>query len=184
MGYCAKGEGFICIRKCQLQTAVGTLYDAVNAAVDENTRQTFSRFFDNKTSSLCQLEKLASACGIECAYDGSGAEEECFTISFDGNWHDDQMDVFLSIAQYISDGKISMQGEDDSLWRYVFGPQYSNHYVEQRGEIVYDSMTQQKFDAAVQCLKDNGIEADEAETVCQALCYILTDKETAQYFAN
>ena len=94
------------------------------------------------------------------------------------------MDVFLSIAQYISDGKISMQGEDDSLWRYVFGPQYPNHYVEQRGEVVYDSMTQQKFDAAVQCLKDNGIEADEAEAVCQALCYILTDKETAQYFAN
>lgn len=32
-----------------------------------------------------------------------------------------------------------------------------------------------KLDAAKQCLIDNGIEGDEAETVLQALCFILLD---------
>lgn len=188
MGYYAKGEGFICVQERQLQAAIDTLHNALDnaleAVVDEDTRKAFSRFFNNEANSLRQLEELASTCGIECTYDGSNADMAYFTVDFDGNWHDDEMETFLSIAKYISKGEISIQGEDDSMWRYVFGPQYPNHYVEQRGEVVYDSMTQQKFDSAVQCLKDNGIDDDEAETVCQALCYILMDKETAQYFKN
>jgi hypothetical protein len=44
-------------------------------------------------------------------------------------------------------------------------------------------MTQRKFDAGLRCLTDNGIEADEAETVLQALCYILLDEETEQFMA-
>ena len=43
-------------------------------------------------------------------------------------------------------------------------------------------ITKIKFDKAKQCLVDNGIETDEAETVLQALCYILCDEETEQQF--
>ena len=43
-------------------------------------------------------------------------------------------------------------------------------------------MTQEKFNKAKQCLIDNGIEPDEVNIVLQALCYILTDEETEQYF--
>ena len=43
-------------------------------------------------------------------------------------------------------------------------------------------ITKKTFDKAKQCLIDNGIEFDEAETVLQALCYILLDEETEQYF--
>lgn len=38
-----------------------------------------------------------------------------------------------------------------------------------------------KIDKAKQCLIDNGIEADEADTVLQALCYILMDEEIHDY---
>lgn len=43
-------------------------------------------------------------------------------------------------------------------------------------------VNQQSFDKAKQCLIDNGIEPDETETVLQALCYILLDEETEQFF--
>ena len=43
-------------------------------------------------------------------------------------------------------------------------------------------LTQEDFNKAKQCLIDNGIEADEADVVLQALCYILLDEETEQYF--
>lgn len=43
-------------------------------------------------------------------------------------------------------------------------------------------ITKEKFEAATQCLIDNGIDSDEAEIVLQALCYILCDEETGQYF--
>ena len=43
-------------------------------------------------------------------------------------------------------------------------------------------ITKERFDKAKQCLIDNGIYTDEAETVLQALCYILCDEETEQYF--
>lgn len=43
-------------------------------------------------------------------------------------------------------------------------------------------VTQDKFNKAKQCLIDNGIEANEANIVLQALCYILMDEETEQYF--
>lgn len=35
---------------------------------------------------------------------------------------------------------------------------------------------EKRLSAAKQCLIDNGIEEDEAESVLQALCYILLDK--------
>ena len=38
-------------------------------------------------------------------------------------------------------------------------------------------ITPEKIAAAVQVLIDNGIEADEAKTVLQAVCYVLLDKE-------
>lgn len=43
-------------------------------------------------------------------------------------------------------------------------------------------MTKEKFKKAKQCLTDNGIDPDETEIVLQALCYILLDEETEQYF--
>lgn len=43
-------------------------------------------------------------------------------------------------------------------------------------------ITKKQFDKAKQCLIDNGIDTDEAEVVLQALCYILCDEETEQYF--
>ena len=43
-------------------------------------------------------------------------------------------------------------------------------------------ITQEKFNKAKQCLIDNGIEPDEADIVLQAICYILMDEETEQYF--
>jgi hypothetical protein len=43
-------------------------------------------------------------------------------------------------------------------------------------------ITQAKFDKAKQCLIDNGIDFDEADIVLQALCYILVDEETEQFF--
>ena len=42
--------------------------------------------------------------------------------------------------------------------------------------IIYDRM-ETKIEKALQCLVDNGIESDEAETVLQALGYILMDVE-------
>ena len=43
-------------------------------------------------------------------------------------------------------------------------------------------LTQETCNKAKQCLIDNGIEVDEAEIVLQALCYILLNEETEQYF--
>ena len=43
-------------------------------------------------------------------------------------------------------------------------------------------MNQEKFDSAVRCLMDNGIDEREAYVVLQALCYILVDEEIEQYF--
>lgn len=40
-----------------------------------------------------------------------------------------------------------------------------------------DSISEEKLARAKQCLIDNGIECDEADTVLQALCYILLDTE-------
>lgn len=45
-------------------------------------------------------------------------------------------------------------------------------------------VTQEAFDNAKICLIDNGIDEDEANTVLQALCYILCDEETEQYFGK
>lgn len=39
------------------------------------------------------------------------------------------------------------------------------------------SINEVQINKAIQCLIDNGIEADEAEVVLQALGYILLDKE-------
>ncbi len=39
----------------------------------------------------------------------------------------------------------------------------------------------EKIMHAEKCLIDNGIEEDEAETVLQALCYILIDEEIEDY---
>lgn len=38
-------------------------------------------------------------------------------------------------------------------------------------------LTKQQIVAALRCLYDNGIEADECDTVLQALCYIILNKE-------
>lgn len=43
-------------------------------------------------------------------------------------------------------------------------------------------VTKEKYNQAKQCLIDNGIELDEADIVLQALCYILCDEETEQYY--
>lgn len=43
-------------------------------------------------------------------------------------------------------------------------------------------ITKEQFDKARRCLIQNGVERDEAETVLQALCYILMGEETEQYF--
>lgn len=45
-------------------------------------------------------------------------------------------------------------------------------------------MTQEIFNKAKQCLIDNGIEIDEAEVILQALCYILLNEETEQFFTE
>jgi hypothetical protein len=45
-------------------------------------------------------------------------------------------------------------------------------------------VSKQQFDKALKCLVDNGIEIDEAETVLQALCYILLDTEIDIYFSD
>lgn len=41
---------------------------------------------------------------------------------------------------------------------------------------------QTTFDKLCQCLIDNGIDEDEADTVAQAVCYIVCDEETDQFF--
>lgn len=38
-------------------------------------------------------------------------------------------------------------------------------------------MTKNRIQAALQCLKDNGISQEECPIVLQALCYILLDEE-------
>lgn len=43
-------------------------------------------------------------------------------------------------------------------------------------------ITKEQFGLAKQCLIDNGIDTDEANVVLQALCYILCNEETEQYF--
>jgi hypothetical protein len=43
-------------------------------------------------------------------------------------------------------------------------------------------ITKEQFKSAKQCLIDNGIDTDEANVVLQALCYILCNEETEQYF--
>ena len=44
-------------------------------------------------------------------------------------------------------------------------------------------VTQETFNRAKQCLVDNGIGQGEAETVLNALCYILMDEETEQFMS-
>ena len=43
-------------------------------------------------------------------------------------------------------------------------------------------MTKEKFDEARQCLINNGVDEDEADLVLQALCYIILDEETEEFF--
>lgn len=42
---------------------------------------------------------------------------------------------------------------------------------------IVTEMNDEKINSALQCLIDNGIDEDEAETVLQALGYILLDEE-------
>ena len=43
-------------------------------------------------------------------------------------------------------------------------------------------VTKEKYNKAKQCLLDNGINQDEVNIILQALCYILCDEETEQYY--
>ena len=47
-----------------------------------------------------------------------------------------------------------------------------------------NTMTQEVFTQARQCLIDNDIPRDEADIVLQALCYIILDEETEQFMFN
>jgi hypothetical protein len=50
--------------------------------------------------------------------------------------------------------------------------------IELRGVILHDhEITSAQVSAAIQCLVDNGVDQDEAETVLQALGYILLDTD-------
>ena len=67
--------------------------------------------------------------------------------------------------------KLQRKGQPES-WR----PDAVEDFLEPDFPIV----TAEKFQALCSCLKDNGVE--ETETVAQAICYILCDEETEQYF--
>lgn len=43
-------------------------------------------------------------------------------------------------------------------------------------------VTKGKYNKAKQCLLDNGINQDEVDIILQALCYILCDEKTEQYY--
>lgn len=43
-------------------------------------------------------------------------------------------------------------------------------------------VTAEKFAALKKVLTDNGIDPVEVDIVAQAVCYVLTDEETEQYF--
>lgn len=43
-------------------------------------------------------------------------------------------------------------------------------------------VTKEKYNKAKQCLLDNGINQDKVNIILQALCYILCDEETEQYY--
>jgi len=45
-------------------------------------------------------------------------------------------------------------------------------------------INKENFLAGCRVLIDNGIEIDEAETVLQALCYVMFDTETEQFMTN
>lgn len=65
---------------------------------------------------------------------------------------------------------------------------------ENRGALLYmpdktlcvlvenEILSSARIKRAVECLKDNGVDADEADTVLQALCYILLDTEVEELF--
>ena len=46
------------------------------------------------------------------------------------------------------------------------------------------AITGESFMAGCRVLIDNGVEIDEAETVLQALCYVMFDTETEQFMTD
>lgn len=55
------------------------------------------------------------------------------------------------------------KGQSERYQKYVFAEN--------------EALSTARIKRAIECLKDNGIDADEADTVLQALCYILLDTE-------
>lgn len=71
--------------------------------------------------------------------------------------------------------EISIPQKEPVAFAYFFG--YSSQMNWALFCVSENSVSLTKIEKAKQCLVDNGIEKEEAETVLQAICYILKDEE-------
>ena len=96
-------------------------------------------------------------------------------------------DVLCLMEPYTVEGCLQYYGEDGAVWRYIF---LDGHFVVEYAEFYYDKdiceirrravsdrITPDNIQKAEQVLIDNGISADEAQTVLQAIGYALLDFE-------
>lgn len=141
-----------------------------------------------KTGNLDDMCKMLSRCFEEKGYDDVLFDDNGNVVNAgykNGNWIDDT-DFFNVFAKYVQKGSfIEYRSEDGTYWRVCFD---GERCFEVNPVILWPNyapvVIQEKFDKAKQCLVDNGIEYDEADTVLQALSYIMLDEETEQFFAE
>lgn len=96
-----------------------------------------------------------------------------YCIYFEGSYHDESVWEILGIMEpFVAGGCLYFRGEDESVWRFVFR---DGHFKEECAEYYY--VTDECIKNAEQVLIDNGVAPDEAETVLQAIGYVLLDTD-------
>ena len=78
---------------------------------------------------------------------------------------------------------IQVKEDEDSISVIELGAAWSCYHLYSMGYNVANEtiLNKDKIKKALKCLEDNGIERDECETVLQALCFILVDKDIEDY---
>lgn len=93
--------------------------------------------------------------------------------------HNDMIDGNIQLIQVKEDENSISVVELGAAWScyHLYSMGYSMGY-----NIVNETiLNKDKIKKALKCLEDNGIERDECETVLQALCFILVDKDIEDY---
>lgn len=111
-------------------------------------------------------------------------EGDVQTLTLDCDYIDNKGDLLQSIEDEIGGYDEDIHYEilnEEQFWKDIDCPASE---ITNPAALVKDDhgITKERVKKALQVLIDNGIEADEAQTVLQALGYALLDKELEEFF--